>query len=261
MFCRDFLSLERIEASNVTLAQIITAIGNANTNVGGRELQIGQQSINIRGVGLIDVGGGDDMTRGYRVEDIENIFLTQINGLPTLLKDVAKVTVGYARRLGVAGRDYDDDVAAAIVLMGRTQHTNNMSPPVRAKIGKMNSDGSLPPGVRIEPYYGCGSLVAVTTRTVLHNLYVGFLLVFLIQWIFLADSRSAIIVGVNIPFALFFAMIILVLQGEDAKLLSVGAVDFGVIVDSAVIHFKSCIRCKAWKTLASSICSGSRTST
>ena len=231
-----------LEASNVTIAQIITAIGNANINVGGRELQIGQQSINIRGVGLIDDGGSDDITRGYRVEDIENIVLAQIDGVPTLLKDVAKVSVGYVPRLGVAGRDYDDDVAAAIVLMGRTQHTNDMLPPVRAEIEKMNSDGSLPLGVRIEPYYDRGSLVDVTTRTVLHNLYFGFILVFLIQWIFLGDLRSAIIVGVNIPFALFFAIIILVLQGEDANLLSVGAVDFGIIVDSAVILVENIFR-------------------
>ena len=231
-----------LEASNVTIAQIITAIGNANINVGGRELQIGQQSVNIRGLGLIDDGGGDDITRGYRVEDIENIVLAQINGVPTLLKDVAKVSVGYVPRLGIAGRDYDDDVAAAIVLMGRTQHTNDMLPPVRAEIEKMNSDGSLPPGVRIEPYYDRGSLVDVTTRTVLHNLYFGFIIVFLIQWIFLGDLRSAIIVGVNIPFALFFAIIILVLQGEDANLLSVGAVDFGIIVDSAVILVENIFR-------------------
>jgi heavy metal efflux system protein len=231
-----------LEASNVTIAQIITAIGNANINVGGRELQIGQQSINIRGVGLIDDGGSDDITRGYRVEDIENIVLAQINGVPTLLKDVAKVSVGYVPRLGVAGRDYDDDVAAAIVLMGRTQHTNDMLPPVRAEIEKMNTDGSLPLGVRIEPYYDRGSLVDVTSRTVLHNLYFGFILVFLIQWIFLGDLRSAIIVGVNIPFALFFAIIILVLQGEDANLLSVGAVDFGIIVDSAVILVENIFR-------------------
>ena len=106
----------------------------------------------------------------------------------------------------------------------------------------MNHDGSLPPGVKLVPFYDRGSLIAVTTHTVLHNLIFGCLLVFLIQWIFLGDLRSAIIVGVNIPFALLFAIILLVLQGESANLLSVGAVDFGIIVDSAVILVENTFR-------------------
>src|SRR6201999_2722415 len=106
---------------------------------------------------------------------------------------------------------------------------------IKAKIDQLNSDGSLPPGVRLVPYYDRSTLVGVTTHTVLHNLIFGCLLVFFIQWIFLGDLRSAVIVGVNIPFALFFSVILLVLLGEEANLLSVGAVDFGIIVDSAVI--------------------------
>ena len=145
-------------------------------------------------------------------------------------------------RLGIAGRDHDDDVAAAIVVMGRTQHTNDILPRVKAEVAKINSDGTLPPGVKIVPYYDRSSLVAVTTHTVLHNLIFGCLLVFLIQWIFLGDLRSAIIVSANIPFALFFAIIMLVLQGEDANLLSLGAVDFGIIVDSAVILVENIFR-------------------
>ncbi len=229
------VDLQKIEAFNLTIPQVVTAIGNSNINVGGREIQLGQQSVNIRGVGLINDGGAADITSGYRTEDIENIVLSQTGGVPVRIRDAAKVSVGFVPRLGIAGRDYDDDVVAAIVLMGRTQHTNDMLPKVEAEIKKINSDGSLPPGVRIEPYYDRGSLVDVTTHTVLHNLYFGMILVFLIQWIFLGDLRSALIVAVNIPFALFFAIIVLVLQGEDANLLSVGAVDFGIIVDSAVI--------------------------
>ena len=106
----------------------------------------------------------------------------------------------------------------------------------------MNTDGSLPPGVKIVPYYDRTSLVAVTTHTVLHNLIFGCALVFLIQWVFLGDLRSAIIVGLNIPFALLFAIILLVLQGQDANLLSIGAVDFGIIVDSAVILVENIFR-------------------
>ena len=233
---------QKLEAYNVTIPQIITAIGNANVNVGGREIQIGQQSINIRGVGLIDDGGNDDLTRGTRTEDIENIVLSQTNGVPVQIKDVAKVNVGYVPRLGIAGRDHDDDIAAAILLMGRTQHTNDVLPLVEAEAERLNHDGTLPPGVKIEPYYDRSALVEVTTHTVLHNLFFGCPLVFLIQWIFLGDLRSAIIVGVNIPFALFFAIIMLVMRGEDANLLSVGAVDFGIIVDSAVILVENIFR-------------------
>lgn len=234
--------LQKLEAYNITVPQLIAALGNANINVGGREITIGQQSVNIRGIGLVDSGGADDVTKGYKVQDIENVVLTQSNGLPIQIKNVATVSVGYVPRLGIGGKDHDDDVATAIVVMGRTQHTNDIIPLVEQEVVKLNSDGSLPPGVKIVSYYDRSSLVNVTTHTVLHNLVFGCLLVFLIQWMFLGDLRSAIIVSANIPFALFFAIIILVLQGEDANLLSLGAVDFGIIVDSAVIMMENIYR-------------------
>jgi heavy metal efflux system protein len=234
--------LKKLEAYNITVPQLITALGNANVNVGGREIAIGQQSVNIRGIGLIDSGGADDVTKGYHVEDIENVVLTQSAGLPIQIKDVATVSVGYVPRLGIAGKDRDDDIAAAIVVMGRTQHTNDIVPKVQQEVARINSDGTLPPGVRIVPYYDRSSLVGVTTHTVLHNLLFGCILVFAIQWIFLGDLRSALIVSANIPFALFFSIIILVLRDEDANLLSLGAVDFGIIVDSAVIMMENIFR-------------------
>jgi cobalt-zinc-cadmium resistance protein CzcA len=234
--------LEKLEVYNITVPQLIAALANANINVGGREITIGQQSVNIRGIGLVDSGGADDVTKGYKVDDIENVVLTQSGGLPIQVKNVATVSVGYVPRLGIGGRDHEDDIAAAIVVMGRTQHTNDIIPKVQAAVEKLNTDGSLPPGVKIVSYYDRSSLVGVTTHTVLHNLIFGCLLVFLIQWVFLGDLRSAIIVGANIPFALFFAIIILVLRGEDANLLSLGAVDFGIIVDSAVIMMENIYR-------------------
>jgi cobalt-zinc-cadmium resistance protein CzcA len=232
----------KLEAYNVTVPQVLTALGNANINVGGREIRIGQQSINIRGVGLIDDGGSDDLTQGYKVDDIENVVLTQANSVPVLVKDVAKVSVGYRPRLGILGRNEQDDVVGAIVVMRRTEKTADMIPTVKAAIDNLNHDGSLPSGVKVVPYYDRSSLIAVTTHTVLHNLIFGCVLVFLIQWIFLGDLRSAIIVGSNIPFALFFAVILLVIFGEGANLLSVGAVDFGIIVDSAVILVENIFR-------------------
>ena len=236
------VDLHKLDTYNITLPQVLTAIGNANTNVGGRTINIGQQSVNIRGVGLINSGGNENLTQGYGVADIESIVLAQSNGVPVQVKNVAKVYVGNVPRLGKAGRDKDDDVVTAIVIMNRTLHTNDVVPRIEAEVEKINIDGTLPPGVKVVPYYDRTTLVSVTTHTVLHNLIFGCLLVFFIQWIFLGDLRSAIIVGVNIPFALFFAVIILVLRDEDANLLSVGAVDFGIIVDSAVILVENVFR-------------------
>jgi cobalt-zinc-cadmium resistance protein CzcA len=236
------VSLHKLDAYNVTLPQVIGAIGNANVNVGGRTINVGQQSVNIRGVGLMDSGGNADLTQGYKVADIENVQLLQSNGVPVFVKDVAKVSVGNVPRLGKAGRDHEEDVVAAIVIMNRTLHTNDVVARVRSEIQKINSDGSLPPGVKLVPFYDRTTLVGVTTSTVLHNLVFGCVLIFLIQWIFLGDLRSAIIVGANIPFALFFSIIILIIRGEDANLLSVGAVDFGIIVDAAVILVENVYR-------------------
>ncbi len=233
---------QKLEAYGVTLQQVISALGNANVNVGGRTINIGQQSVNVRGVGLMETGGEKDLTQGYKVRDIENVMLASPNGLPIYVKDVAKVSVGYVPRLGKAGRDHSDDVVAAIVIMNRTLHTNDVVKRVRAEIEKINTDGSLPPGLKLVPFYDRSTLVAVTTNTVLHNLLFGFLLIFFIQWLFLGDLRSAVIVGINVPFALFFSIIILVLRGEDANLLSVGAVDFGIIVDAAVILVENIYR-------------------
>jgi len=232
----------KLEAYSVTIPQILTALGNANVNVGGREIRIGQQSVNIRGVGLIDDGGNYDVAQGYKVDDIENVVLTQENGVPVLMKDVGKVSVGYRPRLGILGRDNQSDVVGAIVVQRRTEKTADMIPQVESAISKLNHDGSLPPGVKVVPFYDRSSLIALTTHTVLHNLIFGCLLVFLIQWIFLGNLRSAVIVGLNIPFALFFATILLVILGESANLLSVGAVDFGIIVDSAVILVENIFR-------------------
>src|SRR5215469_12547218 len=225
----------KLEAYGVSVPQIINALANANINVGGREIRVGQQSINIRGVGLVDDGGEDDLTRGYRLNDIQNVVLSQVDGVPLTVKDVARVSVGYVPRLGIWGHDQEDDAVSAIVVMSRTQKTADMLPQVKTEIAAMNRDGSLPAGVHLVPIYDRGSLIAVTTHTVFHNLIFGCLLVFLIQWIFLGNLRSAVIVGLNIPFALLFAVIILVLRGESANLLSLGAVDFGIIIESAVI--------------------------
>jgi cobalt-zinc-cadmium resistance protein CzcA len=226
------VDLNKLDAYGVNLQQILGAIGNANVNVGGRTINVGQQSVNVRGVGLIS-----------KLEDIENVVLaTPSNGIPILVKDVAKVSIGYMPRLGKAGRDDEEDVVTAIVIMNRTLQTNVVLARVQEEVEKINRDGTLPAGVQAIPFYDRGTLISVTTQTVLHNLIFGCALVFVIQWVFLGDLRSAIIVGSNIPFALLFSITILYMMGESANLLSVGAVDFGIIVDSCVILVENIFR-------------------
>src|SRR4029077_13160145 len=131
--------------------------------------------------------------------------------------------------------DADADVVEGIVLMRKGEKTLPVITRIEEEVARINRGGVLPPGVRLVPFYDRRELIEVTTRTVLHNVIFGIVLVFLIQWIFLGNLRSAIVVAATIPFALFFSVIILVWRGDSANLLSVGAIDFGIIVDSTVI--------------------------
>lgn len=221
----------RLEAHGITLKALVDAIGNANLNVGGRSVSLGDQSVNIRGLGLV-----------RDIKDVADIVVGTRGGLPIQIKDVATISEGTMPRLGEAGRDGQDDVVTGVVIMNRTLHTSDVIKRVAAEVKKINADGTLPQGVQVQPYYDRAVLVGVTTHTVLHNLVFGCLLVFLIQWVFLGDLRSAVIVSVNIPFALFFSIMMLVLTDESANLLSLGAVDFGIIVDAAVILVENVFR-------------------
>src|SRR3974390_2999017 len=235
------VDLHKLDAYNITIPQILTALGNSNVNVGGRTINFGQQSVNIRGIGLLDSGGDSDLTKGTRVDDIENVVLAQFNGSPITLKQVANAYVGHLPRLGRAGHDVQDDVVTGIVVMNRTEHTAEVLGRVKDAVKKLNSDGTLPAGVKLVPYYDRSALVSVTTHTVVNNLIFGCVLIFVIQWLFLGNLRSAMIVAANIPFSLF-CIIVLVLRGEEANLLSIGAVDLGIIVDSSVILVENVFR-------------------
>src|SRR5437868_1668101 len=225
------VDLNRMMAHGLTLPQIITAISAGNSNVGGRNIAMGEQSVNVRGLGVIG-----------SLDDIGNIVLTQQGGVPVLLSDVAKIQVGFTPRLGVAGRDETTDIIFGIVLMQKLERTMDVVQRLRAAVEKLNTDGSLPPGVKIDAFYDRGDLVAITVRTVLHNLAFGVALIFLIQWLFLGDLRCAVVVAATIPVALFLAVIITVLRGESANLLSVGAIDLGIIVDATVIMVENIFR-------------------
>ena len=192
---------------------------------------MGEQAVNVRGVGVVRTLG-----------DIGNIVLTQQGGVPVLVSDVARIQIGFTPRLGIAGRDETTDIVTGIVLMQKFERTMDVVKRVREAVARMNADGTLPPGVHIEPFYDRGDLVAVTVRTVLNNMLFGVVLIFVIQWMFLGDLRSALIVSATIPVALFLAVIITVLRGESANLLSIGAIDLGIIVDATVIMVENIFR-------------------
>jgi cobalt-zinc-cadmium resistance protein CzcA len=227
---------QKLFAYGVTIPQIQQALNNANVNVGGQTVNFGPQAAVVRGVGLI-----------HTVDDIGNTMVTQNNGSPIRIKDVAQVEIGYQPRLGIAGQDNDADIVEGIVLMRRGEQSLPTIHRVEEEVSKINTTGILPPGVHLEKIYDRSELIAVTTHTVLHNLVVGVVLIFLIQWIFLGNLRSAVIVALTIPFALFFAIIIMLVRGESANLLSVGAIDFGLIVDATVIMVENIFRHLAQK--------------
>jgi len=215
----------------VTLPQVLQAVGNSNINVGGQTVTIGEQATLVRGIGLIRSS-----------DDIANIVLVQNRGVPIFLRDVANVTIGHQPRLGIAGQDNDDDIVEGIVLMRRGEQSMPTIRGVEQEVQTINASGILPAGVSIKPIYDRTDLIAVTTHTVLENMLVGMVLIFLVQWLFLGNLRSAAIVAVTIPFALLFAVCILMLRGESANLLSVGAIDFGLVVDATVIMMENIFR-------------------
>ena len=155
---------------------------------------------------------------------------------------MATISVGHVPRLGISGQDDEDDVVQGIVLMRRGAETLPTLRLVEAEVAKMNNSGILPPGVHLVPYYDRTDLINVTTHTVLHNVTLGIILVFLVQWLFLGNLRSAVVVATTIPFALSFALILMMIRGESANLLSVGAIDFGLIVDGTVIMVENVFR-------------------
>lgn len=218
-------------AHGLTLPQVLQVVSNSNVNVGGQTINFGPQAAIVRGVGLI-----------HSMDQLRHTMLTSANGAPVLLQDVADIQVGHQPRLGIAGQDHDDDIVEGIVLMHRGEQSLPTIRAVEAEAQHINSAGILPPGVHIEKIYDRSDLIAVTTHTVLHNMVFGIVLIFLVQWIFLGDFRSAVIVSATIPFALFFAILIMTLRGESANLLSVGAIDFGLVVDATVIMVESIYR-------------------
>ncbi len=221
----------KLTSYGLTLAQLLQTVNNSNTNVGGQTVNIGPQSAVVRGIGLVQ-----------SMDDIRKMVLASNHGVPVLLGDVAKISVGHQPRLGIAGFNAENDIVEGIVLMRRGGESLPTIKRVEQEVDKINHSNILPPGVHVEQVYDRSDLIDVTTHTVLHNMLEGVLLIFLLQWAFLGNLRSAVIVALTIPFALSFAIALLVLRGESANLLSVGAIDFGLVVDASVIMVENIFR-------------------
>ncbi|HZR08632.1 MAG TPA: CusA/CzcA family heavy metal efflux RND transporter [Myxococcales bacterium] len=222
----------RLKGQGLTLAMLTQAIGNANQNVGGQRLSLGEQSFNVRGLGLI-----------RSLDDIGQIVLAQPKaGTPVRVRDVARVREGAAPRLGVVGKDAEPDVVQGIVLMRYGGSSLQTLQGVHERVELIRKNHLLPIGMDLQPYYDRERLVTLTTHTVMENLIVGMALVTLVLWIFLGQARAAAVAAVNIPLALMAAFCGMVFTGTPANLISLGAVDFGIIVDSTVIMVENIYR-------------------
>ncbi len=239
----------------ITLQQVEDAISKSNANIGGDILTLGSQSHNVRGIGLL--GKGEDPLDpahaneraeivDRKLESISNVVITQYQGAPILVRHVAKVVEGHQPRLGIIGRDEnrksENDVVQGIVLMRKYEKSLDVSRAVEEKILEIQKRKLLPPGMTLKIFNQRTELVHVTTHNVRHNLLMGMALVIAILFIFLGDIASAAIVGIMIPLALLFSVTVLFLQDKSANLLSIGAVDFGIIVDSSTIIVENIYR-------------------
>ena len=224
------LDLSRMKTYGVALQQVFNALGRGNANAGGNYLEQGEQQYLIRGIGLL-----------RSPDDIGSIVVAEHQGTPLLIRDFAEVTVGAVPRQGLVGRNDDDDVVTGIVLMRKGENPSEVLTDVKERIDRLNSS-VLPRGVRIVPYYDRSWLISTTLTTVFRNLLEGGLLVTLVLYIFLRNGRAAGIVALMIPLSLLATFIGLRIRGIPANLLSLGAMDFGIIVDGAVIVVENVFR-------------------
>jgi cobalt-zinc-cadmium resistance protein CzcA len=245
----------RLGHYNITLQQVQDAISKSNQNIGGDIVTLGSQSHNVRGIGLIGKGIDplDPELAEHRAElvdqkldDIRNVVITQYQSTPILVSHVAKVVEGHQPRLGFIGRNADgkteNDVVQGIVLMRKYEKSLPVTDAVKEKIKEIQDRKLLPDGMKIKIFNERSELVHVTTENVRHNLIVGMILVVLILFVFLGDIASAAVVAIMIPLALLFSIMVLYVQGKSANLLSIGAVDFGIIVDSSTIIVENIYR-------------------
>jgi cobalt-zinc-cadmium resistance protein CzcA len=229
----------KLIAYGLTLAQVEQQITNNNANAGGSFIEAGMQQINVREVGLV-----------RNVQDIENTVIVTKSGTPVRMRDIAAVAQGPKIRLGQFARAFhredgkivdNDDVVSGIALLRKGANADDALGAVHKKVEELN-DHILPPGVKVVPFIDRSDLVHYTTHTVLHNLTEGIILVVIVLFLFLGNVRGALIVALTIPFSLLFAATCLKLKGIPANLLSLGALDFGMVVDGAVVMVENIVR-------------------
>ncbi|MBL4676047.1 MAG: efflux RND transporter permease subunit [Mucilaginibacter sp.] len=207
----------------LTSLDIYNAVNRSNINVGGDVIEKNNQAFVVRGIGLIN-----------NIPEIENIIIKNVNNVPILVKNVADVRESGLPRLGQVGRDKNNDVLEGIVVMRKGENPADVLKLIRAKVVELN-DNVLPKGVKIDTFYDRTTLMDFCTETVIHNLLEGIVLVTVIVFLFMADWRTTLTVAIIIPLALLFAFMCMRIKGMTANLLSMGAVDFGIIIDGAVV--------------------------
>ena len=220
----------RMKSYAVSFRQVFEALERSNMNAGGGYIEQGEQQFIIRGVGLLRTA-----------EDIRKVVVTERRGVPVLIEDIADVAVGAQQRQGMVGMDAKDDIVNGTILMRKGENPSLVLEAVKAKIAELNSS-ILPKGVELVPYYDRAWLIDSTLKTVFKNLAEGALLVCLVLFFFLGRFRPAAIVAVLIPLSLLATFIGLTIKGVPANLLSLGAMDFGIIVDGAVIVVENIFR-------------------
>lgn len=220
----------RIYSYHVSVAQVLAALSANNSNAGGGFYSQGGQFYYVRGIGLVQT-----------TEDIGNVVVGSNNGVPLRVRDVGEVTIGYAPRLGEFGFQKDDDSVEGVILMRRGEQTQNVLKGVEQRTEQLNH-GLLPPDVKVQPFYDRSDLVRLTTATVEGNLLRGMVLVLIVLVFFLVSLRAAVIVALTIPLGLLFSFILLHWEGIPANLLSIGAIDFGIIIDGTVVMMENIYR-------------------
>ena len=214
---------EALKNYKLSLTQVYQAIADNNANTGGGHINQGDEALVVRGVGLLKTA-----------EEIGKIKITTTNGTPIRVKDVAEVTIGHQPLTGIVGHNQNDNIVQGIVLLLKGKDPVGVVEGVKEKIANLNDHG-LPPGVKIKPIYDRTELVNHTVHTVKHNMLEGIVLIVIILMIFLRRIAAAFIIGLTIPLSLLFAFILIDVNGISANLISLGAIDFGVIVDAAVV--------------------------
>ena len=215
--------LDKLRAYKLSFQSVLEALGRGNSNAGGSYVTQGTQQFAIRGIGLL-----------RSPEEIGQIVVSSRNGTPILIRDIAQIKVGAVPRLGTVGQDLDDDIVTGIVVMRKGENPSSVLKGVKEKIADLNARG-LPAGVQVVPFYDRTWLMGKTLTTVFKNLVEGALLVALVLYLFLSNMRASLAVVVIIPLALLSTFLGLKIMGVPANLLSLGAMDFGIIVDGAVI--------------------------